>query len=68
MSENSGLITFEATHPQTLNHETWRIPASSFAQPKIVEGAAKVVRDNDAWMVVAGEGKNLRFETEALAK
>ena len=68
MSDNGGLITVEATHPQTLDHETWRIPATRFAQPKIVEGSAKVVRDNDAWMIIAGEGKDLRFETETLNK
>src|SRR6202451_3817470 len=68
VSDNGGLITFEATHPQTLEHETWKIPASSFAQPKIIEGSAKVVRDTDAWMVIGGEGRELRFETEALAK
>jgi hypothetical protein len=68
MSDNGGLITFEATHPQTLDHETWRIPAISFAQPKIVEGSAKVVRDGDAWLVIAGEGTGLRFESEALTK
>jgi hypothetical protein len=33
-----------------------------------VQGSAKVVRDDDAWMVIAGEGKELRFETEAQAK
>ena len=68
VSENGDLITVEATHPQTLDHETWRIPASRFAQPKIVEGSAKVLRDNDAWMIVAGDGKDLRFETETLTK
>ncbi len=68
MSDKGGLITVEATHPQTLDHETWRIPATRFAQPKIVEGSAKVVRDNDAWMIIAGEGKDLRFETETLNK
>jgi hypothetical protein len=68
VSDNGGLITFEATHPQTLDHETWRIPAISFAQPKILEGSAKVVRDGDAWLVIAGEGTGLRFETEALTK
>jgi hypothetical protein len=68
MSYGGGLITVEATHPQTLDHETWRIPASKFAQPKLKQGAAKVVRDNDAWMVIAGEGKDLRFETELLTK
>ena len=64
MSDNGGRITIEATHPQTLDHETWRILASRFAQPRIVEGSAKVVRDHEAWMIIAGEGKYLRFETE----
>ncbi len=68
MSDSGGLITFEATHPQTLAHETWRIPATKFAQPKIVEGSAMVVRDKDAWMIIAGEGRDLRFETEMLTK
>ncbi len=68
VSENGGLITVEATHPQTLDHETWRISAGKFSQPKIVEGSAKVVRDNDAWMIIAGEGKDLTFEIEALTK
>jgi hypothetical protein len=67
VSDNHGLVTVEATHPRSLNHETWRIPASSFAQPRIVEGSGKVVRD-DAWMVIAGEGKDLRFEAETLNK
>ncbi len=68
VSENTGSITVEATQPQTLNHQTWRLPASRFAEPKIVRGSAKVVRDNDAWMIVAGDGKDLRFETETLTK
>jgi peptidoglycan/xylan/chitin deacetylase (PgdA/CDA1 family) len=68
MSDKGAVITVEATHPQSLDHETWRIPAGKFAQPRIVEGAAKVVLDQDAWMVIAGEGKDLRFETEMLNK
>ena len=68
VSVNHGLVTVGAAHPRSLNHETWRIPASSFAQPRIVEGSAKVVRDDDAWMVIAGEGKDLRFEAETLTK
>jgi hypothetical protein len=68
MSDNRGLITVEATHPQTLDHETWRISAGRFAQPKIVEGSARVVRDNDSWMIIAGEGKDLRFEIGTLTQ
>jgi hypothetical protein len=68
VADHGGLITVEASHPLTLDHETWRIPAGRFAQPKIIEGSAKVIRDNDAWMIIAGEGKDLRFETETLTK
>jgi hypothetical protein len=68
MSDNAGLITVEAIHPQTLDHETWRISASRFAQPKIMQGSAKVVRVDNTWMIVAGEGKDLRFRTEMLTK
>jgi hypothetical protein len=68
MSEGGGRITVEATHPQTLDHETWRIAANKFAEPKIVLGSAKVIRSDDAWMIIAGDGKDLRFETEALTK
>jgi hypothetical protein len=68
LSESRGLITVEATHPQTLDHETWRMPANKFTEPKIVFGTASVVRDNDAWMIIAGDGKDLRFETETLTK
>jgi len=68
MSDSGALIRFEATHPQTLAHNAWRISAAKFAQPKVVEGSAKVVRDKDAWMIIAGEGRDLRFETEMLTK
>ena len=68
MSESGGLITVEATHPQSLDHETWRMPATKFTEPKIVLGTAKVVRSDNAWMIIAGDGKDLRFETETLTK
>lgn len=65
LSENAGVITVDANHPDTLNHETWRLSAARFAEPKIVMGVARVVRDKDAWMIIAGDGKDLRFETES---
>jgi hypothetical protein len=64
VSDDGGQITVEAIHPESLAHQTWRISASRFAQPRIVQGSAQVMRDNDAWMIIAGEGKSLRFETE----
>ncbi|HWY56948.1 MAG TPA: hypothetical protein VNZ03_20950 [Terriglobales bacterium] len=68
VTDNGGLITVYATHPQSLDHETWKVSASRFAQPKIVEGSARVVRANDSWMIIAGAGRDLRFEMETLTK
>ena len=31
---------------------------------EIVQGSAKVIRDKDAWMIVAGPGTTLQFETQ----
>ena len=67
-SDDGGRITIAATHPQSLAHATWRIPASRFSEPFVVRGSAHVVRDSAAWMVVAGEGKELQFETRLVSK
>lgn len=52
---------FEAEHPQTLARQAWIIPSANHGEPKVSEGAATVRRDGDNWIVVAGEGKILRF-------
>jgi hypothetical protein len=57
-------LTIAATHPQNLEHATWRLPASRYSEPAIVRGSAHVVRDNDAWMVIAGPGSDLQFESK----
>ena len=67
-SDNSGQITIAATHPQSLAHATWRIPANRFSEPIVVSGSAHVVRDSDAWMVVAGEGKELQFQIKSVSE
>jgi hypothetical protein len=67
-SEEGGRIKISATHPQNLAHATWRIPATRFSEPVVVRGSAQVVRDSNAWMVIAGEGKELQFETKLVSK
>jgi len=61
-------LAVTATHPQNLAHATWRIPVSRFSEPVVVSGIAHVVRDGDAWMVVAGDGREIRFETKRVSK
>jgi hypothetical protein len=62
------LMSIKATHPQSLEHATWRLPSTRFAEPRIIQGSAKVVREQDAWMIVAGPGTMLQFETPDLSQ
>jgi hypothetical protein len=64
VSQRGKLMNVEATHAQSLEHVTWHLPSAQFAEPRILQGSAKVIRDKDAWRVVAGPGKMLRFETQ----
>jgi Polysaccharide deacetylase len=67
-SQDGERITIKATHPESLEHDTWRLPAASFSEPVVVSGSAQVVRDEDAWRVIAREGKELQFETKRMTK
>jgi hypothetical protein len=51
-----------------LEHDTWRLPVASFSEPVVVQGSAQIVREDDAWMVIAREGKELQFETTRVNK
>ena len=61
-------LAIDATHSRTLEHATWRLPASRFSEPVIVRGSAQVVRGNSAWMVVAGPGRELQFESDMVKR
>lgn len=51
----SGIIV-EASHPVSLAHQAWRLPADHYAQPTVLKGMADVVRDGNTWLVsVRGE-------------
>ncbi|MFZ0283752.1 MAG: polysaccharide deacetylase family protein [Terriglobales bacterium] len=67
-TQNGDRVTITATHPVSLEHYTWRLPAASFFEPVVVRGLAQVARDGDAWIVIAGEGKDLQFETTKVNK
>jgi hypothetical protein len=66
--DHGSLLTIDAIHPQSLQHQTWRVPSSRFSQPVVVQGAAKVIQEDDAWLVVAGQGKSIRFETRVVSR
>lgn len=67
-STHAGRITISASHPESLEHETWWLPATRFSQPVITRGSARVSRENAAWMVISGSGTELQFESEMVNK
>jgi Polysaccharide deacetylase len=67
-SQEGERVTIAATHPVSLEHDTWHLPSASFSEPVVVQGSAQVVRDNEAWMVIAREGKELQFESTRINK
>ena len=67
-SQEGNRVTVAATHPVSLEHNTWRLPAGKFSDPMVVQGSAQVVRDGDAWMVIARGGRELQFETTKVNK
>ena len=66
--DHGSLLTIDAIHPQSLQHQTWRVPSSRFSQPVVVQGSAKVIQEDEAWLVVAGQGKSIRFETRVVSR
>jgi hypothetical protein len=67
-SEENGLMTVDAAHPESLEHMTWRFAANRFSEPVVVQGSAQVLRDENGWKVIAGVGKTLQFQTKVLGK
>jgi hypothetical protein len=64
VSTHDQLVSIKATSPQSLEHATWHLPSARFAEPKIIQGSAKAIRDHDAWRIVAGPGTMLQFEAQ----
>ncbi len=52
---------FQASHDTSLAQMAWRLPKSRYGQPVVEQGAAHIREADDAWMLVATEGKSLTF-------
>jgi hypothetical protein len=68
MWKQGEIVIFHATHPETLEHQAWYLPFPAFSEPVVVQGSARVVREPTNWLVVAGPGKELQFQTAIGAK
>jgi len=66
LSEKDGVVTLDASHPLSLEHQSWRFAAAKFSKPKVVQGSADVKNDGENWIVVAGNVTHLQTETELI--
>ena len=48
-----------ASHPDSLAQMAWLLPVSRYAQPRALEGEARIVRAGGFWQVHAGAGTRL---------
>ncbi len=67
-STHDGVMTIAATQSQDLEHETWRLPSSRFSEPVVTQGNGHVSRDDNSWLVIAGPGKALQFESKMVSQ
>jgi len=62
LTEHDGLAVLQAANSQTLDHQTWSLPVSTFEKPVVSRGNAAIVRDGNSWLVVAGGGNQLEIQ------
>ena len=62
----SGVATFSASHPTSLQDMTWLLPKTSFSMPVVSGGNAEVSSDSKYWIVTVDEGKSLTFRATEL--
>jgi hypothetical protein len=60
----NGTYYVTADHPDSLAHQTWLLPRKAYGRPVIDNGQATIAENGEHWIVVAGEGKHLRFYAE----
>ena len=68
LTEHGNSAFLDAFGPQTLNHQTWRLPKDTFGAPRVIKGIGRVVPGSDSWFVIAGPGTHLEIEAALLDK
>jgi hypothetical protein len=62
LTQQDGLTSLTAAGFSSLVHQTWSLPGNKLDKPVVIGGTATVVRDDDSWLVVAGEGTRLEVQ------
>ena len=60
-------LRLQASHPSSLAHISWLLPAQRYGLPKVLQGSAFVVREGAFWRVTAGAAPQLVLGLSTLA-
>ena len=60
---SKGSVRLQARHPESLDQLSWMLPADRYAEPRVLDGQARVLRDGAYWRVTAGPTTHLDVGT-----
>lgn len=60
-SRDRKTLLITATHSRSLAHQTWFLPREMYERPQILAGNARIVKQPDRWIIIAGDGSRLAF-------
>jgi len=59
-------LMLQASHPKTLEHQTWMLPKSQYRNLHIVQGTATIQDKDNLWLVTAKDCKHLAVELDGM--
>ena len=59
-------LMLQASHPKTLEHQTWIFPKSQYRNLQVVQGSATIQNRDDLWLVTAKDCKHLAVELDGM--
>lgn len=57
-----GKVSLEASHPKTLDHQTWILAKSRYANLRVTRGKAEIRASDDEWFITAGDCTTLEIK------
>ena len=57
-------VSLEASHPRTLDHQTWVLPKSRYGNLRVTRGKADIRAVDDEWFITAGDCTRLQLKME----
>ena len=64
VTQNHHFKIITATHPKTLDQQTWLLEKTTCLKPMITVGLGTIREDTEHWIISAGNSKSLQFQCD----